>query len=389
MADLDERPARATLQAMAAQEEWRADFVRAVLDRLEQAHRSLDGHHVKALIVAARQEHARLFQEEINRQMRARGLSPLAEVATSDEENAEAVLESFKSQRRVGVLCTVDMAGEGYDCPEIAVVGFASNKLTTLYVRQVVARAMRVTDIERKLGRVLIAALVVPDVKILIDTLVEYLAPFMHEVLVPDERPRADRDVDGESPMIPMPRYVVADVQPDSESVTVSHAGEVGTFDADLVARFAVALERFGVPGIYAPRVLQAGGITVGDLLEQRPFDPLHGDAAILRRMANPDKASAITRDSSIETQSTLLQSQCKRLEGWWVHNGDVSMLPVGKFIGQANQAAGLPIRGGRAQATPEQLAAVLAHERRVITTYCAHRGVKPPRLPDPIPGDD
>lgn len=56
------------------------------------------------------------------------------------------------------------MAGEGYDCPDIAVVGYATNKLTTLYVRQVVARAMRIPDAERRLGRILPAAIVVPDV---------------------------------------------------------------------------------------------------------------------------------------------------------------------------------------------------------------------------------
>jgi superfamily II DNA or RNA helicase len=59
-------------------------------------------------------------------------------------------LETFRRLDRPGILCTVDMAGEGYDCPDIAVVGFATNKLTPLYVRQVVARAQRVTAYERE-----------------------------------------------------------------------------------------------------------------------------------------------------------------------------------------------------------------------------------------------
>jgi hypothetical protein len=48
MADLDEAQSRATLRALGNSDEWRGAFVRALLDRLEDAHRSLDGHHVRA-----------------------------------------------------------------------------------------------------------------------------------------------------------------------------------------------------------------------------------------------------------------------------------------------------------------------------------------------------
>lgn len=55
---------------------WRDAFVGAVLDRLEQAWRSLEKQvPVKALIVAARQADARAFQETANRLMRERGLT--------------------------------------------------------------------------------------------------------------------------------------------------------------------------------------------------------------------------------------------------------------------------------------------------------------------------
>jgi superfamily II DNA or RNA helicase len=154
LSDLDEKPARAAMASLSAIGSWRSSFVTSVLDRLEVAHGALEGHHVKGLIVANRQDAARAFHAEVNRQMTDRGLRPLAEIAISDDgPEAQRKLENFRAQRRVGVLCTVDMAGEGYDCPDIAVIGWASNKLTSLYVRQVTARAMRVTGRERELER--------------------------------------------------------------------------------------------------------------------------------------------------------------------------------------------------------------------------------------------
>lgn len=173
------------LASLGSISDWRTAFVSAVLDRLQSAYDALGGHHVKALIVAARQDHARAFHDEVDVQMQQRGLRPLSALAISDELDSPRTLEDFRRQKRVGVLCTVNMTGEGYDCPDIAVIGYASNKLTSLYVRQVSARAMRVTDRERELERVIPAAIVLPDESTLVEQLVTYLAPFTHEVLVP------------------------------------------------------------------------------------------------------------------------------------------------------------------------------------------------------------
>lgn len=194
MSDLDEEPARVTLRELAAQSPWRQRFVAKVLAQLQAAHKALDGHPVKALIVAATQDDARLYADEVNQQMRDLGLSPLAEIAISDEPEAAVTLERFRRSSRVGVLCCVDMAGEGYDCPDIAVVGYATNKLTHQYVMQVVARAMRVTDTERRMGQVIPAAIVVPEVKALTDTLEKYLAPISHEIMLAAQTSDRDRE---------------------------------------------------------------------------------------------------------------------------------------------------------------------------------------------------
>src|SRR4029077_13864942 len=124
----------------------RRQFVATLLDQLQKMERDSGHAPVKALLVASKIAHAQLYAEEVNRQMEARRLQPLAVCVTSDDPGAHVELERFRAKRRVGVLCTVQMAGEGYDCPDICVIGYASNIITEQFICQVVARGQRVTD---------------------------------------------------------------------------------------------------------------------------------------------------------------------------------------------------------------------------------------------------
>jgi superfamily II DNA or RNA helicase len=389
LSDLDEKPARAAMASLSTIGEWRTAFVGAVLDRLEVAHNALDGHHAKALIVAARQDAARELYEEIDRQMRDRGLRPFAALAITDEPDAQATLEDFRSQERVGVLCTVDMAGEGYDCPDIAVVGWASNKLTSLYVRQVTARAMRVTGRERQLERVIPAAVVLPDAQQLVEQLVSYLAPFTHEVLVPergtsDSEPTLDGSESGKSLLLPMARYVLEEARPDrDEIVTVAYAdGSQEDVDAAVARTLAKELERLNVKGIYAPRVIAASRRTVGELLAARPFERQQTDAAVLERLTTGSQAVAhaeADRARTIEQKAEMLQSQLSKMAGWWQKNGDTSPAIFNSIV---NQAAGIK-DGKRKTASINTLLAARRIAREHISAYCARTGRKMPRNVD------
>jgi len=382
LSDLDEKPARAAMASLSSISAWRSSFVAAVLDRLQTAHRALDGHYVKGLIVANRQDAARAFQAEVNRQMTDRGLRPLAEVAVSDDgPDAQRALEQFRAQKRVGVLCTVDMAGEGYDCPDIAVVGWASNKLTSLYVRQVTARAMRVTRRERELERVIPAAVVVPDAPQLVEQLVTYLAPFTHEVLLPGED---ERDGDGElggGGILPLPRWVLEDAtRGQNEFVTVPYAdGSREDVDVALARRLAVELERANVRGIYAPRIIAATRRTVGDLLASRPFDQLPPDADALERLSTGAVAVAeaeASRTGSIEAQASMVAAQIDRLARWWQISGDT---PASYFNREVNQAGGIT-DGRRSTASVEQLRRARDAAKEKVGAFCRRTGAKPPR---------
>lgn len=387
LADLDEPATKVAIGALSSSSEWRQAFVESVLHRLEVASRSLDGLHAKALIVAARQDDARAFAVEVNRQMTARGLRSLAEVAVSDDTNAVEVLERFKNATRSGVLCTVDMAGEGYDCPEIVVVGYASNKLTTLYVRQVVARAMRVTKNEREAQRILPAAIVVPDVGPVVDKIASYLAPFVREVFQTDaEQPGDVTDrPDGQQTLLP--RYSVEGVMPGDANVTVPHMdGTRYDLDGQVVEQMERELAAIQIPEAYAARFLVAAKRTIGDILDNRPFDGLPSDAAALEAfIGNGEAPTALVSAppttepvafGSIEGRAKLLQGALKRLESWWHFNGST---PVGVFAGEANAAAGIR-KGGRGQSDLPKLERALDFEQRKVRALCQQQGIAPPK---------
>ena len=98
----------------------------------------LNGYHVKALIVC---------NDRIRRWPSSRSERPDSErvcdrrvhAVSDDGAETKKTLEDFRSQR-VGVLCTRRHGRRRLRLSEIVVVGYATSKLTALYVRQVVAR---------------------------------------------------------------------------------------------------------------------------------------------------------------------------------------------------------------------------------------------------------
>jgi len=360
LADVDEKPARAAVAALGEIDSWREAFVASVLDKLEKAHRHLD-HHVKALIVAANQKQARLFRDEVDRQMRQRGLQPLAALAISDEDDAQRRLESFRAQQRVGVLCTVDMAGEGYDCPDIAILGYASNKLTPLYVRQVIARAMRVTDRERELDAILPATVVLPDSRPLIEKFLEYTAPYTHDVLEAQTPVDTDRGRAPDGPTGPrFQRYVLEDAAAAGETITVSFLdGTHEDVDAEYAAVLRAHLVEANVPESFWPRATAVMQRTIGDLLRRKPFD------------FDPQPAGVHTSEPSEESKAQMLQKRLAKLAGWWKIHGDT---PVSHFNREVNQAAGIRA-GARGEANILQLKRALQFAEDYIRRYRERAG--------------
>lgn len=393
VADLDQNAAgRAAIRGLPGDPTWRENFVEAVLERLELRHRDLGHGPAKALIVARSQADARMFQDTADRLMRQRGLRPIAELAISSEIDAQQVLERFRRHDRPGVLCTVDMAGEGYDCPEITVVGFASNKLTPLYVRQVVARAQRVTDYEReKIGHPIPAAVIIPDVPELVEVMSSILEPMRHELRDPIEEHDEHQDaMEVQRQLIGMetlgvPKFMLdavnAHVEGDAR-VTGEAGGDVAMELVRLVEPEAV---KVGLPESDAPRMVIAVRTALTGRREARPFDRLPEDQAELATaLADPDVAVAppaparapTVEPLSIERMATELQDELARLGRWWHINGDT---PVANFNAEVNRAGNVG-PGGRPSADVEQLRRSAEYARRVVARYCKAKGLKRPR---------
>jgi superfamily II DNA or RNA helicase len=369
IADLDEEAGRAAVRNLPTVSEWREPFVAAVLDRLEEAHRSLGNGPVptKALVVAASQEHARAFTETANRQMRSRNLEPLAVVATVDDPNAHRTLEDFRRARRVGVLCAVDMASEGYDCPEIAVIGFASNKWTPLYVRQIVARGQRVTNHERA-THVIPTAVVLPNVPALVDTVSAILESVRHELT--EEEARERERVGGG---VRTQRWELEGVDQVAEGDGRVVGEDEGDVAQGLMQRLRPELRDVGLESFQVKIGLAVQRATRRKR-ETQPFDPPDElDELVGGRSDLPVSTSTPVE---VERVAEKLRKDLAADGGWWAKFGDT---PVDYFNNEMNRAGGWGARG-RKNAYIEELQRAEAWSRKTIVDYCNHTGQPLPR---------
>lgn len=358
---------RAVLRGLPSKAQWRREFVGAMLEKLDDARESLGGQYpVKGLIVAFRQKDAEAFCETVNEIMRARGRDSLAVLATSDLPDAQTTLENFRRDPRVGILCTVDMAGEGYDCPDICVVGFASNKLTPLYIRQVVARGQRVTDKERALGFRLPCVVVAPAVEELVSHLARVLLPMIHEVEAGEEKrtqqPRAPSD------SVRMPAFELTQVTPDADTMASIAGDETRQVAGQRVRRMADALKKYNLPPSHALRHIYAQDDAAQ---AERDADPF-GSA----ERAKPNKAP-MSEEQKTATYRRFLQHAA----GWFLIHGPADMPKqerAARFQFAVNNAANIP-KGGRKHATVEQLLTMALHARRMIFAYCKETGTPLP----------
>lgn len=386
IADLDDRgAARAAIRELPSDAAWRDAFVEAVLDCLERRHRDLGNGPAKALIVARSQDDARAFQETADRIMRQRNMRPIAELAISDESDAHNTLERFRTSTRAGVLCTVDMAGEGYDCPDIVVVGFATNKLTPLYVRQVVARAQRVTQYEHEnIGHPIPAAVVIPDVPELVDVMSSILEPMRHEIQEEtDGEPGAELAVqqrlDSFAPLA-LPGYLLDRVDQHVDG-DVRVTGELdGDVAMGLVRLVEPEARRVGLPESDAPRIIVAVRSALTERRDSRPFDPLSPAEGELAAALAPNPAAtsaAVVEPLPIEQVANELRRELSSLGRWWNRFGDI---PVAHFQAEINNAGGIGA-GGREDADVAQLRSALNYARSYVGRYCDERGLQRPRL--------
>jgi hypothetical protein len=296
-------------------------------------------------------------------------------------------LERFRTQKQPGVLCTVDMAGEGYDCPDIAVIGFATNKLTPLYVRQVVARAQRVTDYERNvIGHPIPAAVVIPDIPELVEVMSSILEPMRHEIVDQDDAldpaSAMQQRLDGFAPL--QLRGYVLDGVDHLVDGDVRVTGELnGDVAMQLVRLVEPEARRVGLPESDAPRIIVAVRTALAERRDSRPFDPLTDTEADLADALTPEPPpaqTAVVEPLTIERVANDLRHELAALGRWWHQFGNSSAVI---FNAEVNREGGIG-PGGRNEAEVDQLRAALNHARRIVGQYCEERGLPRPRLMRP-----
>ncbi|PYQ88645.1 MAG: hypothetical protein DMG02_17355 [Acidobacteria bacterium] len=383
IADLsDDTDTRIALRRLNLRDEWREELVKVTLDQLERRHRDSKGAHVKALIVTHRQDMAKAFAEEVDRQMKARNLQPLAECVVSDDgPDAHKRLDDFRQKRRVGVLCTVGMAGEGYDCPDITVVTYATNVRTAQYIRQVIARGQRVTQWERdRVGHPLTTAIILPDVAELVEEFTAILAPMVHDIELPTQPTPVPPEPIGGSSVFPWTDKDLGAVR-DAALEVVSAVTTGGTFDVDpaLQDLLTPILREMDLAESLWPRFAQA----IDLLNKQRPFEqPISFASARPTGAAVADRPAPQTRLMTPREQHMRIREHLTLASRWWAQfPAKQGGQRVDHFIAEIYRQAGITKLD---DATPDQLTRAYRAAMARIQRYCEQTQTPLPRWARP-----
>jgi superfamily II DNA or RNA helicase len=373
----------------------RAALISATLDKLRQMERDSRHASVKALLTAHSIAYARIYAKEIDEQMKLRGLQPLAVCVVSDDRDAHDTLERFRTQRRVGVLCTVGMAGEGYDCPDICVVAYASNTMTEMFIRQVIARGQRVTQWERdQLKRPLSVQVIVPDCPEIVDRFRRVLTPMIQDLDIEEPPPppppppppiRVQCGTCGTwhsirrlCPVCHPPTDRVSDIRdPSMDGVTAvadqsaeDYQPDFHEHDPGFIDLLSSALETMQVPGSDAPAVATA--IKIVDA--RRPFD----EPFTPPPSSPPPNRPTGTRPLSPREEADRLRFFFNKGIRWVIgqQDGHATQEWISHFVQDVKNAGDIRQLD---LATPDQLRRALRYLDGVIRAYCAQTQASPP----------
>ena len=389
LGDLDKQQRSVVLRGLDRQPEWLRGFAGEAVRLLNNQLHAIDEQApLKLLWCATDQTAARLAADAIN-DIAGRDF---ARLVVSDEPDAVATLRRAAAEPRSCAIVQVKMAAEGFDCPEVATIAYASNVAADLSIAQTMARAMRITRAERAIRRLLPAQILIPDNPGLRQVFASVLATLPRLI-----------DLDGTQDGQPCPRCGEVDLcscrsgetgagtrmtryQLMNLSAPILGIADVlghddGEVFADELVRAGEGLLSFGIPECYHPRAV----------VWQR------GYRAPVRRYAPPEvseqgTASEPTASSVIVTEANprdlnrIHRSQIATAAGWFQRHveHDTSYDKVAFFQADANRAAGIP-SGGRDRATTAQLQKCARWMRHQVAQHCERHGEAVPSwaLPD------
>lgn len=349
-------------------------FAVEALRLLSQQLATMQNHEpLKLLWVADNQTAARMAAEEINKAANRN----FARLIISDNPTALKDLRDAAADRESCAIVAVRMVTEGFDCPQVSVIAYASATTAVLTLAQTMARAMRVTAVERNDRMMLPAQILIPNNPSLRAAFTEALIGHFHLLDVPEEGAEAIESGPGagggDGPRLP--RYQLTDASTlDLHSATVLGEPHGTVMADDLQAAIAVCLE-LSIPEVYAPRVA----------LASRKIDnklPLYVD--------NTQARVPVEEPADPRTVNKARRQRMTGLSNWMNHHveHDKRFDTIGVFQGQANAAAGLDTIGGRKNATADQLQVVELWMLERIREHCNAEGCALPTTAREVPGE-
>jgi hypothetical protein len=149
IADLDHSQRSAAIRGMFNSKRWLYGFAAEAIRMLRNQWLAIGGKEpVKLLFVADSIRSARLAADAINAVTRQN----FARLVTSDEPGALRTLRLAADEPHPCAIVAVRMVTEGFDCPHLATIAYATNIIADLFIAQMMARAMRITETERSAG---------------------------------------------------------------------------------------------------------------------------------------------------------------------------------------------------------------------------------------------
>lgn len=339
IADLGVGERKAVMREMYKEKDWLRGYVSEALRMLRNAEHALgDSTPLKLLYVASDQKAARMAADMINEVVGRN----FARLIISDQPGALKELKSAVRDPKPCAIVAVQMVTEGFDCPEVAVIAYASRITAPLFVAQTMARAMRITKAERAKGRTLPAQILIPDNPELRAAFASALLSALHQVSDDEETDPTQRGSDG-TPRLP--RFQLLSLSdPILDSATVlGHPNGVVT--ADELARAMPDLASLGIPEPYAPRVIKFARDHVPPLPRYATEQPQEPSPSTVTTLIDP------------RAVNVSIRSRLKKAAGWMqAHiDHDDAFADIRQFQALANDAAHIP-RGERDHASAEEL---------------------------------
>jgi superfamily II DNA or RNA helicase len=357
IADLDRAQRSAVIREAFNSRDWIEGFCQEAVRLLANQQRALGREQpLKLLYVASSIKAARRAADALNR---VTG-EDFARLVVSDEPGALRNLRlAAREPRSVGIV-SVRMVTEGFDCPGVSTIAYASNVVADLFVAQMMARAMRITNAERTQRMVLPAQILIPDHSELRRAFASALVATMHVLEVPqDGLPESESAEPGYGLVARLPRFQLLGLSdPAFRSATVL-GEEDGEIPADEYREWEVQLGGLGVPLPFVPRIALASR-------RVRRFPRLYD---LQESAAQTDSHSSTANPRSVNrAQRDQLQRMAKWMHGHVAHDSQFDN--VAQFQAIANDEAGIPGRG-RDQADSDQLARAAAWMAARVAEHC------------------